>query len=106
MKMTYPMKCQRNNSSYCIIPIDLFFLNLTNHQSLIIAQSLNSKTQLKVAQVFLKWLLMKCLSDDVMDFCKTMLGQINDETSIWSEAIVLGVVQISPPTKRNVVFYR
>ena len=49
---------------------------------------------------------MKCLSDDVMGFCKTMLGQINGETRIWSEAIALGVVQVSPPTKRNVVVYR
>lgn len=53
MKMTYHKKCQRNNFSYCIIPIDLFFLNLTNHL-ILIAQSLHSKTQLKMAQVFWK----------------------------------------------------
>ena len=41
-----------------------------------------------------------------MGFSKTMFGQINGETSIWSGAIVLGVVQVSPPTKRHVVFYR
>ena len=46
MKMTYHMKCQLNNSSYCIIPIDLFFLNFIN-RLILIAQSLNRKTQLK-----------------------------------------------------------